>query len=65
MTIQQAIQSGKPFKRKHPTHDNKWYYLSPSGVIKVEVDEARCEIRGGVSFLAQDILADDWEVKEQ
>ena len=60
MTIQDAIKSGKPFRRLGDF--NRWYYLSPSGIILSETDSM---FRGEDKVLrSYDILADDWEVKE-
>ena len=58
MTLKEAINSGKDFKRiVNPT----WLSLDENDDIKIIAD--------GSSFLAtmnkEDILADDWEVKEE
>lgn len=61
MTIQEAIKSGKPFKRNGW---DKWYFISPSGRIYCEPNEnARVIAKESVSTNANDILAEDWETK--
>jgi hypothetical protein len=49
MTIQEAIKSGKPFKRK-PWVGTAWIYPR--------------NMHSYTRFAVSDILADDWEVKE-
>lgn len=53
MTIQEAIKSGKPFKR---AGDLGWMIEKPDGVFYIENGRER-------SFYSTDILATDWEVK--
>jgi len=71
MTIQEAIKSGKPFKRPDgKTLHELFYTISvPSGGYVVEIDLV---YGGGLRaqfylsctlFRFEDILADDWEVK--
>jgi hypothetical protein len=59
MTIQEAIKSGRPFRRKADgvawissilgTFITSWRYLSSDQKVRLTTD---------------DILADDWEIKE-
>ena len=59
MNIQEAIKSGKPFKRERWVVGG-WIYNN-DGVFEYltgGVDEPANE------FFVEDILADDWEVKE-
>ena len=58
MNIQEAIKSGKPFKRKE--WDNyDWLFVNPQGNICVWGED-----QGEWNPLdAEDILATDWEVK--
>ena len=62
MTIQEAIKSGKPFKRKGwreemfaiaELDDDEWLFADGSGGVYYHPDE----------LTPQDILAEDWEVK--
>ena len=62
MTIQEAIKSGKPFKRSGwmesmwaivDWDDNEWLHPDGSGGVYYHPDE----------LTPQDILATDWEVK--
>lgn len=60
MTIQEAIKSGKPFKRKYWKDwikRVKDYCVWATGVNKNELANDAISIN--------DILADDWEVKEE
>ncbi len=61
MTIQEAIKSGKPFKRENEEYNDRWFYISPSGVMRSEHNGSMTPV-GGVSLNAKDILADDWVV---
>ena len=63
MTIQEAIQSGRPFKRIGwgddlwaivDWDDNDWVYPDGSGGVYFHPDELK----------PHDVLATDWEVKE-
>ena len=60
MTIQEAIRSGKPFRRKSWADENMW----------MVVDRARFSwafTSTGMGYFTSldpsDVLADDWEVK--
>jgi hypothetical protein len=53
MTLVEAIESGKPFKRKYK---NQWLYVS-GGDIFHEAEHA------GARLSATCICADDWELK--
>ena len=61
MTIQEAIKSGKPFKRRVWDYvwtivdDDRFYYLRGCEDDYFKPNE----------FDPKDILADDWEVKEE
>lgn len=57
MTIQEAIKSGKPFRRKD---DDCWLFFSPSGTLCLDRDGKISEY--GVTEI-EDIVADDWIVK--
>lgn len=57
MTIQEAIKSGKPFKRKNWYKQN-WYNFQDHQLILMRTGEA-------VSFAGDDIIAEDWEIKEE
>ena len=65
MTIQEAIQSGKPFKRHRWTE--YWVLSEPYGEIFVKLGrkkkwyESENDLRYNPDI--QDILAEDWEVK--
>jgi len=56
MTIQEAIKSGKPFKRKV---DDLWLFLSPTGSLCIDKEIKVMEF--GLTE-TDDILATDWEV---
>ena len=58
MTIQEAIKSGKPFKR--PWHLD-WLFITPSGCILIDTENGE-SIRYYLD--KESILADDWEVKQ-
>lgn len=57
MTIQEAIKSGKPFRRAI-WNKNLWLVESKGIVCDNSI---RLEI---IRFSVPDILADDWEIKE-
>ena len=60
MFIQEAIKSGKPFRRK----DQKLYSLCVTGTGMIgDADEN--EDNDFALFSANDILADDWETIEK
>jgi hypothetical protein len=54
VTIQEAIKSGKEFRRKG---DSEHLHVGDNGVIEDDFYVA-------IYATADDILADDWEVKE-
>ena len=69
MTIQEAIKSGKPFRRKAwaKKYPDEWYVRTESkgrkwtwwiGEIMVGLTEL------GAKSFTKDILADDWEIKQ-
>lgn len=69
MTIQEAIRSGKPFRRK------KWliepHFDDMNGVYAyLPFPDDTCAFLEGdenplpISFWIEDILAEDWEIKE-
>ena len=63
MTIQEAIKSGKPFKRDIDKHLVGWYFVLPNGKIMwitLSIGDEPCERE----LHSPDLLADDWEVKE-
>lgn len=67
MTIQEAIKSGKPFKRSYWT---VWMTVRfshefglPQSLFYVTGQEEE-ELSGLTHVTAGDILADDWEIKE-
>ncbi len=57
MTIQDAVKSGKPFKRKD-WFDECYIYVDSCHEL---IDESDAE---PTILTDDDILADDWEVKE-
>lgn len=57
MTIQEAIKSGKPFKRKHEIES--MYCIVRRGYFVFFNENRNAYIMG-----ASDILATDWEVKQ-
>jgi hypothetical protein len=63
MTIQEAIKSGKPFRRKPNPFDDGWYFFSPSKRIYRETSPAFGLSVTPAIFTDDDILATDWEVK--
>lgn len=57
MTIQEAIKSGKPFKRKGWRN---WYKFSGGASCR------QFELDGAEAFISFDnFVADDWEVKQE
>lgn len=58
MTIQEAIRSGKPFRRKNW---HAWFILKNDAFVGA--DELPYPLK--TLPLIQDILADDWEVKRE
>lgn len=61
MTIQDAIKSGKPFKRKD---DDLYFLISPQFRHICVESESVVKIYDH-AFDIEDILADDWETKEE
>ena len=59
MTIQEAIKSGKPFKR--PTWSKECWTLA-NDIFYFEQGKVKYEQAN--TFCPADILADDWEVKQ-
>jgi hypothetical protein len=63
MTLQEAVSSLKPFKRKDSLEVAQWY-LGGTGPFKdlVECDYFVCEgqFSTGIDLYASDIFADDW-----
>jgi len=57
MTIQEAMKSGKPFRRRDWTF---WVFMSPSFRFIVEKDD----IVRTTEITPIHFLADDWEVKQ-
>jgi hypothetical protein len=69
MTIQKAIQSGKPFRRRCQRKTNGWMIVVKSwgnrktfGVLENDKPKVGWTID---IFNPQDILADDWELKRE
>ena len=58
MTIQEAIKTGKPFKRK------KWEFYSAIKGITKEKGLFNFKQSDLLDISAIDVLAEDWEVKE-
>lgn len=61
MNIIDAIKSGKPFRRPH------WYSSIPENEFWIKPDESNIislEGPNGSPIYAEDILANDWEVKK-
>jgi hypothetical protein len=58
MTIQEAIKSGKPFRRKRIINIIDWGTMIDNGEI--------ISLKDGMELFygKNDILADDWEVKQ-
>jgi hypothetical protein len=59
MTIQEAIKSGKAFKRRYLAN---WIIYDPKKESRSTFEEST---KVWVAFSAEDILADDWEVREE
>lgn len=57
MTIQEAIESGRPFRRSASWATDDWFMITDDGKL--------IYIRTGAfsTLTKNDILADDWEVK--
>jgi hypothetical protein len=71
MTIQQALKSGKPFRRKTwgRKYPKEWYVKHKSDVnIKKHLwwvgNNVMLVSENGMLSLIRDILARDWETKE-
>lgn len=64
MTIQQAIKTGKPFRRKD--RQDLWTFVLPlSGMLATEsVNDDDTVSFYAASFRAESLLATDWEVKD-
>ena len=61
MTIQEALKSGKPFRRQADTITHAWIKQIGSVTGKIHwLDKTVA----GIGLNADDILADDWELKE-
>ena len=61
MTIQEAIKSGRPFKRPH--YEN-WLVIDElNNKIWFSINKGRGRFLP--SFSAEDLLADDWKIKEK
>lgn len=61
MTIVEAVKSGKPFRRPH------WCESTPENKYWIEQDDAGITYMIGPAaspLYAEDILATDWEIKE-
>ncbi len=76
MTIQEAIKSGRPFRRlsvREYERFKKWniWYMVRDGGGRTFFDECELtnekpyEFGNYINFGIDDILAEDWEVKEQ
>ena len=60
MTIQEAIKSGKPFRRKGWAPDDLFVvYDEHDIVLKIEADSYT-----SIELDVQDILADDWYTRD-
>jgi hypothetical protein len=59
MTIQEAIKSGKPFKRPLWTEE---CWTCASDIFFFE--QGRVEYESADKFVPDDILANDWEIKQ-
>lgn len=64
MNIQEAIETGKPFKRKSWTHADYLRVKSKGGYGGGELFWVRGSSRANL-FYVSDILADNWEVEER
>lgn len=61
MTIQEAIKSGRPFKRK----DYEWMLFHGDRVWLTLANTHWIQTKTPIgSFVIEDILANDWEIKE-
>jgi len=63
MTIQRAINSGKPFRRKRwgKEFTKDWYHMKKARVAK-HLYDFRMEYH--VFLTLESILANDWEIKK-
>lgn len=59
MRLDEAIKSGKPFRR--PNHD-KWWVVSEKGIL---VEDTDLPLRSKLCLLADSVLADDWKIKKE
>lgn len=60
MTIQEAIKSGKPFKRKN---ESAWmFYESLEHILRHSLSNGNYGMM--LNLFPSDILADDWEIKQ-
>ena len=59
MTIQEAIESGKPFKR--PKWTNECWTLADDIFF---FEEGKVEFESAEKFSPADILAEDWEIRQ-
>ena len=61
MLIQEAIESGKPFRRQGWPPDDIWYIVNFPNEDMVALDEYTQSYP--LEPTIQDILANDWEIK--
>lgn len=63
MTIQEAIKSGKPFRRKEWLVPD-YLIIESGGLHRNQLRWERLPHEYYIFFEKDDILADDWEIKE-